>query len=142
MVANSYAGKDSRGTTDPYVVTKSNRRNPRWTRRFQGMMVGVENCRQVSDQTIVTDLDAMIGYDGCTSVDENLLADHKGTIFGGTYFDWYGLAAETQASACDRPTGDKHRTPSVYSDYSRSRARPTEYGRGPEAGRHVTDLKH
>jgi hypothetical protein len=106
------------------------------------MMVGVEDRRQVSDQAIITDLDAMIGNDRSASVDENLLAEHKRTILGSAHLDWYSFAAQAQASACDRPTSDKHRVPSIYSYDGRSRTRPAEYGRGPETGRQVTNLKH
>src|SRR5262249_6937356 len=121
---------------------EANRRDSCWSRRLQGMMVGVENGRQVSYQAIVADLDPMICYNGSTSVDEHLLADQKGTTFGGTHFDRYGLTAQTQASACDRPTGDEHRPSPVYDHDGRSGTRPAKYGRGPKAGRHVTDLKH
>src|ERR1700722_10533424 len=140
MVANSYAGEDGRRTTDPHVGTKTNRGNPYRNRRFQGVMVGVENGSQVSNQTIVADLDAMIGHDRSTGVDKYVLAEHKRTMFGRTHLNWNRLAAQTQAPARDRAAGNEHWVPTIYGHNGRSRTRPAEYGCGPQAGRHATDL--
>jgi hypothetical protein len=93
VVANGHAGKDRRRTTDPDVGTKTNWRNAGWTRRFCGMVVRVENSRQVPDQAIVTDKDTVIGHDSRTSVDEDTLAEHKGAILGSAHLDWYRLRA-------------------------------------------------
>jgi hypothetical protein len=142
VVANGHARKDRRRTTDPDVGTKTNWRNPGWTRRLCGMVVRVENSRQVPDQAIVTDNDTVIGHDSRTSVDEDTLAEHKGAILGSAHFDWYRLRAQEQASARDRSGGDKHRVPPIHNHNCRSRTRPAEPCRGPKAGGHVTNLKH
>jgi hypothetical protein len=142
VVANGHARKDHRRAADPDVGTKTNWRKPSWTRWLHGMVVGVENGYQVADQAIVTDYDAVIGYDRGTSVDEDTLAEHKGTILGGAHLDWYRLAAQEQASTRDRSCGDEDRMPPINSHDGRPSTRPAEYGRGPEAGGHVTNLKH
>ena len=109
MVANGHAGKDRCRTTDPDVGTKTNWRNPGRARRFQGMVVGVENGHQVPDQAIVTEYDAVIGHDRGTSVDEDTLAEHKGAIWASAHLDRYRLAAQEQTSARDRSSGEEHR---------------------------------
>jgi hypothetical protein len=102
VVANGHTRKDRRRTTDPDIGTKTNWRNPGWTRRLCGMVVRVENSRQVPDQAIVTDSDTVTSHDSCTSVDEDTLAEHKGAILGSAHLDWYRLTAQEQASD-DRP---------------------------------------
>ena len=131
MITYGNAGKDCCRTTDPDVVTKTNWRHPDWTRRLKGMVIRVENGHQVPDAAIVTDYDAMISHDGGTGVDEDALADHKGTIAAGAHLDWYCLTAQEQASALDRSEGDKHRMQSIHSHDGRSRTGPPEYGGRP-----------
>jgi hypothetical protein len=70
-----------------------NRRNPCWGRRFQGVVVGVENRHQVPEQAIVTDYDLMVGYHGGTGVDEDTFAKHKRAVRRGANLDWDRLAA-------------------------------------------------
>ena len=140
MVANGNARKDRRRTTDPDVGTKSNWRNAGWTRRLYAMVVRVENSHQIPDQAIVTDNDTVGGHDGRTTVDT--LAEHKGAILGSAHLDWHRLAAQEQASACNRSGGDKHWVPPLHNHNCRSRTRPAEHGRRPKAGRHVTKLTH
>jgi hypothetical protein len=106
------------------------------------MVVRVKNGHQVSDQAMVADLDAVIGHDRGTGVDEDTLAEHKGAILASAQLDWDRLTAQEQASTRDRPAGDEHRASSVHGNDGRSRTRPAEYGRGPEAGGHVTNLEH
>jgi hypothetical protein len=106
------------------------------------MVVRVENRCQVPDQAIVTDNDTVIGHDHRTSVDEDTLAEHKGPILGSAQLDWYRLTAQEQASAGDRSGGEEDRPPTIHSHDGRSRTRPAEHGRGPQAGGHVTNLKH
>jgi hypothetical protein len=142
VVANGHAGKDCRRTTDPDVGAETNWRKPGWTRRLDRMVVRVENGHQVPDQAIVTDDNAVIVHDRGTSVDKDTLAEHKGTILGCTHLDWNRLTAQEQAPARDRSAGDEHRVPPIHAHDGRSRTRPAEYGRGPEAGGHVTNLKH
>jgi len=142
VVANGHAGKDRRRTTDPDVATKTNWRKPGGTRRLHGMVVRVENCHQVPDQAIVTDFDAVAGHDRGTGVDEDTFAEHKGATLGSTQLDWYRLAAQEQASARDRSSGEEHWVMPIDSHDGRSRTRPAEYSRGPEAGGHVTNLNH
>jgi hypothetical protein len=142
VVTNGNAGKDRGGTTDPDVGTKPNWRNSGWTRRLCGMVVTVENSRQVPDQAIVTNNDTVSCHDSRTTVDEDTLAEHKGAILGSADFDWYRLRAQIQASACNRSGGDKHRVPPIHNHNCRSRTRPPEHGRGPKAGGHVAKLKH
>jgi hypothetical protein len=52
------------------------------------MVVRVENGYQVPDQAIVADNYAVSGHDRGTSVDEDALAEHKGTILAGAQLDW------------------------------------------------------
>jgi hypothetical protein len=106
------------------------------------MVVRVENGHQVPDQAIVTDHDAVISHDRGTSVDEDTFAEHKGGILGSAHFDWDRLTAQEQASARNRSSGEEHRPPPIHSHDGRSRTRPAEYGRGPEAGGQVTNLEH
>src|SRR4051812_10616510 len=106
------------------------------------MVVRVKNGHQIPYQATVTDHDAVIGHDGGASVDEDTLADHKGAIPGSSHLDWDRLTAQEQASALDRSAGDEHRVPPIHSHDGRSRTRPAEYGRGPEAGVQVTNLEH
>ena len=80
VVADGHAGKYCNRTTDPDVGTKTNWRNPGWTRRLCGMVVRVENRCQVPDQAIVTDNDTVIGHANRISVDKDTLAEHKGAI--------------------------------------------------------------
>jgi hypothetical protein len=94
VVANGYAGRDYRRTTDPHVGTKTNWRKPGWTRRLHRMVVSVENRHQVPDQAIVTDHDAVSGHDRGTSVDEDTVAKHERGILGGANLDWYRLTAQ------------------------------------------------
>jgi len=142
VVADGHAGKDSHRTTDPDVGTKTNWRKPGWTRRLDGVVVRVENGRQVPNQAIVTDHDAVSGHNSGTSVDEDTLAEHKGTILGSAQLDWYRLTPQEQASAGDRSGGEEDRPPTIHSHDGRSCTRPAEYGRGPQAGGYVTNLKH
>jgi hypothetical protein len=131
MITYRNAGKDGCRTTDPDVVTKTNWRHPDWTRRLKGMVIRVENGHQVPDAAIVTDYDAMISHDRGTGVDEDALADHKGSIAAGAHLDWYCLTAQEQASALDRSEGDKHRMQPIHSHDGRSRTGPPEYGGRP-----------
>ena len=142
VVANGHAGKDRCRSTDPDVDTETNWRDPGRARRFQGMVVGVKNGHQVPEPAIVTEYDAVIGHDRGTSVDEDTLAEHKGAMLGSAHLDWYCLTAQEQASARDRSGGDQYRMPPIHRHDGRSRTRPAEYGRGPEARGHVTNLKH
>src|SRR5205807_1280346 len=107
--------KDRRRTTDPDVGTKTNRCDPRWTRRLHRMVVRIENGHQISDQAIVTDDDVVSGHDCGTSVYEDTLAEHKRAILGSAQLNRYRLAAQEQASALDRSGGEEHRKPPVHS---------------------------
>src|SRR6185312_13753543 len=142
MVANGHTGKDRSRTANPDVHTKTNGSKPNWTRRLDRMEVSVENGCQVSDQAIVSDNDALIGYDRGTTVDEDALAQHERAIPGSTQLDWYRLAAQEQAAACDRSGGVEHRELPIDSHHGRSRTSPAKCGRSPEAGGHVTNLDH
>jgi hypothetical protein len=77
VVANGHAGKNRRETTDPDVGTKTNWRNPSWTRWLHSMVVRVENGHQIPYQAIIADYYAVIGHDRGPSVDEDTLAEHK-----------------------------------------------------------------
>jgi hypothetical protein len=114
VVANGHAGKDRCRSTDPDVDTETNWRDPRRTRRFQGMVVGVENGHQIPEPAIVTEYDAVIGYDRGTRVDEDTLAEHEGAIWAGAHLDWDVLAAQEQASALDRSCHKELRAPPVH----------------------------
>jgi hypothetical protein len=142
MVANGHTRKDCCRTAHPHVHTKANRSDPGWTRRLQCVMVGVENGRQVPDQAIVTDLDAMKSHDRGASVNEDLFAEHKTPILGCADFDRYCFAAQAQTFACDYPAGDEHWLSSIYRHDGGPCASPSEYGRSPEAQRHVANFKH
>src|SRR5712672_1446528 len=63
VVANGYARKDRRRTADPDVGSEANRGNPRRARRFELMVVGVEDGHEVSNQTIVAENYAVSGHD-------------------------------------------------------------------------------
>lgn len=142
VVANCDAGQDRRGTTDPDVGTKTNRREPGWLRRFDRMMIGVENGHQVTNQATVAEYDAASCHDRGAGVDEYALAEHKRAILGRAEFDWYRLATQKQPTALDRSGCEEHRVFPVDGHHSRSRTRPPECGGRPEAGGHVTDLDH
>jgi hypothetical protein len=105
------------------------------------MEVTVEDGRQIADQAIVTDHNAVVGHDRGTGVDEDALAELKGAILGSAQLDWHRLTAQEQASACDQSGGVEHWVSPIHSHDGRSRARPTEYGRGQEAVWHITS-KH
>jgi hypothetical protein len=142
VVTDGHAGKDRRRTTDPDVGAKTNWRKPGWMRRLHGMEVTVENGRQVPDQAIVSDHDATIGNNRGTGVNEDTLAQHEGAIPGRAQLDWYRLAAKVQASARDGSVSEQHGPPTIHRHDGRSRTRPAEDGRGPQAGGHVTNLNH
>jgi len=126
VVANGHAGKDRCRSTDPDVDTETNWRDPGRTRRFQGMVVGVKNGHQVPEPAIVTEYDAVIGHDRGTSVNEDTLAEHEGTIWASAHLDWDGLAAQEQASALDRSGREDHRAPPIHSHEGGSRTRQSE----------------
>jgi hypothetical protein len=73
------------------------------------MVVRVENSYQIAQPAIIAENDALIGYDRGTSVDEDALAQHQGTIWASANLNWDRLAAQQQASALDRSGRDEHR---------------------------------
>jgi hypothetical protein len=87
------------------------------------MVVGVENGHQVPEPAIITECNAVIGYDRGTRVDEDTLAEHERAIFAGAQLDWYRLTAQKQASALDRSGREEHRPPPIHSHDGRSRTR-------------------
>ena len=79
------------------------------------MVVRIENGHEVAEPAIVTEYDAVVGHDRGASVDEDPLAEHKGTIWASANLDWDCLAAQEQASASDRSGREDHRAPPIHS---------------------------
>jgi hypothetical protein len=58
------------------------------------MVVGIKNSHQVSEPAIITECDAMRGYDRGTRVDEDTLTEHERAVATSANFYWYRLTAQ------------------------------------------------
>ncbi|MFA5956089.1 hypothetical protein [Hyphomicrobium sp.] len=106
------------------------------------MMIRIKYSYEIPYKAVIADYYVMICYNSCPGIDKDPFAENQGRILGCADFDRHRLAAQKQAAACNRSSGEDDRTHAVHSYHGGSGTGTAKLGRGPQAEGHVEKPDH